>query len=72
MQPAGRHPKRNSTTNYTKLFYVAAASYASSYSTKPSVHSAVQSTVFNRVCQNSSKGESVHLQASRNIQVIDP
>ena len=37
------------------LFFAAAASYASSYSTKPSVHSAVQLAVCNIVGQNSSK-----------------
>ena len=72
MQPAGWKPKRNSTTNYTKLLSAAAASYASSYSTKPSVHSVVQSAVCNKVGQTNSKGECVHLKVFTDARRSDP
>ena len=72
MQPAGWEPKRNSTTNYTKLLSAVGASYASSYSTKSSVHSAVQSAVCIKAGQTSSKGECAHLQVFSDARRSDP
>ena len=58
--------------NYATRSSAAVASYATSYSTKPSVRSVVQSAVCNQVGQTSSKGECVHLKVFTDARRSDP
>ena len=58
--------------NYATRSSAAVASYATSYSTKPSVRSVVQSAVCNQVGQTSSNGECLHLKVFTDARRSDP